>query len=59
MAFGLGTHFCLGAPMARLETQIAFKALIDELPNLSLIGEGERIAPFFLWGRRKLPLQIG
>ena len=56
MAFGLGTHFCLGAPMARLETEIAFKTLIGVLPNLSLISEGERIAPFFLWGRRKLPV---
>ena len=57
MAFGLGTHFCLGAPMARLETRIAFAALIDELPNLTIVNEGERIAPYFLWGRRKLPVR--
>jgi len=57
MSFGLGTHFCLGAPMARLETEIAFKQLIQSLPDLELLGAGERIAPFFLWGRRKLPLK--
>ncbi len=58
MSFGLGTHFCLGAPMARLETEIAFTAIRQKLPNLKLLGQGERIAPFFLWGRRKLPVQI-
>ena len=57
MSFGLGTHFCLGSPMARLETEIAFKQLIQSLPDLELLGAGERIAPFFLWGRRKLPLK--
>ncbi|NKB98188.1 MAG: cytochrome P450 [Pseudomonadales bacterium] len=57
MSFGLGTHFCLGAPMARLETEIAFQAIMQRLPNLTLIGPGQRIAPFFLWGRRKLPVQ--
>ena len=58
LAFGLGTHFCLGAPMARLETQIAYVALASALPNLELVEDGERIAPFFLWGRRKLPLRV-
>jgi cytochrome P450 len=55
MSFGLGTHFCLGAPMARLEAEIALRALISRLPGLRLLGPGERIAPFFLWGRRTLP----
>jgi cytochrome P450 len=55
MSFGLGTHFCLGAPMARLEAEIALRALIERLPALRLLGPGERIAPFFLWGRRRLP----
>ncbi len=59
MAFGLGVHFCLGAPMARLEARIAVQALISRLPQLTLVNRGERIAPFFLWGRRKLPMQLG
>ena len=58
MAFGLGTHFCLGAPMARLETQVAFEALTQAFSNLKLATDGERIAPFFLWGRRNLPLTV-
>ena len=56
MSFGLGLHFCLGAPMARLEAQIAVKVLCDRLPEISLAGAGERIAPFFLWGRKRLPI---
>ena len=36
LAFGYGSHFCLGAPLARLEAQIAIKALLRRVPNLSL-----------------------
>ena len=56
MSFGLGTHFCLGAPMARMETEIALNKLIHRMPDLRLLGAGERITPFFLWGRRRLPV---
>jgi pimeloyl-[acyl-carrier protein] synthase len=36
LAFGSGTHFCLGAPLARLETQIAIKSLLCQKDNLQL-----------------------
>jgi pimeloyl-[acyl-carrier protein] synthase len=36
LAFGYGTHFCLGAPLARLETQIAIKSLLCQKDNLQL-----------------------
>jgi pimeloyl-[acyl-carrier protein] synthase len=36
LAFGYGTHFCLGAPLARLETQIAIKSLLVWKDNLQL-----------------------
>lgn len=36
IAFGHGIHFCLGAPLARMEGQIAINALLDRLPNLRL-----------------------
>ncbi len=59
LAFGLGIHFCLGSALARLEAETALRALLERFPKLSLASSGERIAPFFLWGRRRLPLRIG
>lgn len=56
LSFGLGLHFCLGAPTARLEAAVALRQLTERLPDLRLIGPGERISPFFLWGRRHLPV---
>lgn len=36
VAFGYGAHFCFGAPLARMEGQIAFEAILRRLPNLAL-----------------------
>lgn len=40
LAFGKGIHFCLGAPLARLEAEIAFPILLERLPNLKLAPPG-------------------
>ncbi len=38
-AFGGGVHFCLGAPLARAEAQIAIARLLERLPGLALAGK--------------------
>jgi cytochrome P450 len=39
LGFGLGIHFCLGAPLVRLEAQTAFTAILSRFPKLSLATE--------------------
>ena len=36
LGFGMGIHYCLGAPLARMETKIALQALLTRNPNLRL-----------------------
>jgi cytochrome P450 len=40
VAFGAGPHFCLGAPLARAEAQIAIGTLVRRLPRLALADDG-------------------
>ena len=39
VAFGWSSHFCFGAPLARMEGQIAFQTLLGRLPNLRVADE--------------------
>jgi cholest-4-en-3-one 26-monooxygenase len=41
IAFGNGSHFCLGNALARLELKVAFNTLLDRLPNLRLADDQE------------------
>ena len=48
IGFGLGTHYCLGAPLARLEGAIVFPRVLDQLPALRLAGAELRWRPTLL-----------
>jgi cytochrome P450 PksS len=43
LSFGQGIHFCLGAPLARLEAQIAINTLLQHMPDLHLKGPPESL----------------
>ncbi len=43
LAFGLGVHYCVGAPLARLEGQIAIQTLAARLPNLHLAAPQQKL----------------
>ncbi|HFJ9486043.1 TPA: cytochrome P450 [Bacillus cereus] len=43
LAFGHGSHFCLGAPLARLEAKIAITTLFNRMPELQIKGNREEI----------------
>ncbi len=59
LAFGQGVHFCLGAPLARLEGQIAVNTLLRRIPNLRLTRAPASLLwrkGLFLHGLEQLPL---
>jgi len=58
ISFGAGVHFCIGAPLARVELQATFGALLDRTSSLELGGEPVRRPEFVIRGLAELPVRL-
>ncbi|MEU9958454.1 cytochrome P450 [Streptomyces sp. NPDC050982] len=61
LAFGHGVHFCLGAPLGRMEARIALPALFERFPDLELAVPDQELSPvasFISNGHRYLPVRL-
>jgi cytochrome P450 len=58
ISFGAGIHFCIGAPLARVELQASFEALLTRASSLELGGEARRRPEFVIRGLAELPVVL-
>ncbi len=56
LAFGTGPHFCIGAPLARLEAEVTLDRVLDRMPGLRPTGPPTPIRSFILRGFASLPV---
>jgi cytochrome P450 len=55
----MGIHFCLGAPLARMEGEIAFATLAREFPGLGLVSDTPTWRPGAVFhGLKELPITL-
>ncbi len=57
VSFGAGIHFCIGAPLARIEMQVAMKTLFDRLPGLKLANAPQYKNIYHFHGLERLDVQ--
>lgn len=59
LSFAAGIHYCIGAPLARLEAQVALNALVRRAPNLRVLTDSPRWRrTFVLHGLAELPVSL-
>ncbi|MFI1014298.1 cytochrome P450 [Streptomyces sp. NPDC020965] len=58
LTFGAGIHFCLGAPLARIELAASFGELLREAPTMRLAGEPEWKPGYVIRGVHELPVEL-
>jgi unspecific monooxygenase len=56
VSFGAGIHFCIGAPLARIELQVALSTLFRRLPSLRLAAEPRYNNVYHFHGLERLEL---
>ncbi len=56
VAFGWGIHHCIGAPLARLTTRVAFRTLLARMTDIEIVGPAVRNDSFVLHGLVSLPI---
>jgi len=57
LAFGWGTHYCIGAPLARLQARHALRHIVESFDDVRLSGEPVLSTPFVLRGFSSLPIR--
>ena len=58
LGFGHGTHFCLGAALARLEARVVFEELLARAPRYEIDGEPERYTSSWARSFRRLDIRV-
>jgi cytochrome P450 len=58
LSFGAGIHFCLGAPLARLELATSFSTLLRRVPNMELVAEPEWKPGYIIRGLKELRVRF-
>jgi cytochrome P450 len=58
LTFGLGTHYCIGAPLARLEMSVALHAFLQRFPNFTVTQETLEYTGFVIRGLKRLEIEL-
>jgi cytochrome P450 len=58
VSFGAGIHFCIGAPLARIELQVALKVLFERLPELALAARPKYGDSYHFHGLERLDVRF-